>query len=353
MLVNDRTSSHMPNGSVSRTDSGPDREAAADLASAPGRRPSRGPRGSTRSSTNRGRPPSTYGQRSSSSSTPGRQPRDVLEPQHDPRVAADRSPWPAPAVADAGEPVAGARHDDGADQRQRERRSTPTRSRSRLPEARSAHNADAPCRPPRKHRPSGGEPAQGLPHQPRASPWRLSRTSGNGVRATMSATICCGAAAGDLRLRGDEQPVGEHGDGELLHVVGQHVVAVVQRGRGLGGPHQVQRRARRGAEAQVGRGAGRRRPGRRRSAAPPARRAPAGRSRCSWTISAASATGSRSSSGVPAPWLSSIASSAWRVGVAHRHARHEAVALRLGQRVGAFHLDRVLRGDDHERRGRS
>ena len=36
-------------------------------------------------------------------------------------------------------------------------------------------------------------------------------------------------------------------------------------------------------------------------------------------------------------------------GVAHGHPRGEAVALRLGQRVGAFHLDRVLRGDDHER----
>jgi hypothetical protein len=34
--------------------------------------------------------------------------------------------------------------------------------------------------------------------------------------------------------------------------------------------------------------------------------------------------------------------------VADRHPRHEAVALGLGQGVGALHLDRVLRRDDHE-----
>ena len=39
------------------------------------------------------------------------------------------------------------------------------------------------------------------------------------------------------------------------------------------------------------------------------------------------------------------------VGVAHRHPGHEAVSLRLGEGVGAFHLDRVLRGDHHEGRG--
>ena len=31
------------------------------------------------------------------------------------------------------------------------------------------------------------------------------------------------------------------------------------------------------------------------------------------------------------------------------HVEHEAVELRLGQRIGAFHLDRVLRGQDEER----
>jgi hypothetical protein len=38
-----------------------------------------------------------------------------------------------------------------------------------------------------------------------------------------------------------------------------------------------------------------------------------------------------------------------RVGVADADPRGEAVALRLGQRVGAVHLDRVLRGDHEER----
>ena len=39
-----------------------------------------------------------------------------------------------------------------------------------------------------------------------------------------------------------------------------------------------------------------------------------------------------------------------RRGVADRQAEHESVELRLGQRVRAFVLDRVLRGDHHERR---
>ncbi len=38
-------------------------------------------------------------------------------------------------------------------------------------------------------------------------------------------------------------------------------------------------------------------------------------------------------------------------GIADRDARHEAVPLRLGQRVGALHLHRVLRRDDHEGAG--
>jgi hypothetical protein len=36
--------------------------------------------------------------------------------------------------------------------------------------------------------------------------------------------------------------------------------------------------------------------------------------------------------------------------VAHLDAHEEAVELRLGQGIGALELDRVLRGDDHERR---
>ncbi len=39
-----------------------------------------------------------------------------------------------------------------------------------------------------------------------------------------------------------------------------------------------------------------------------------------------------------------------RLGVAHRHARGEAVALGLGEGIGALHLDGVLGGDHHEGR---
>ena len=37
--------------------------------------------------------------------------------------------------------------------------------------------------------------------------------------------------------------------------------------------------------------------------------------------------------------------------IGHEHLEHEAVLLRLGQRIGAFLLDRVLRGQHEERIG--
>ena len=39
------------------------------------------------------------------------------------------------------------------------------------------------------------------------------------------------------------------------------------------------------------------------------------------------------------------------VRIVHEHLEHEAVLLRLGQRIGAFLLDRVLRGQHEERIG--
>src|SRR5665647_1222737 len=61
-----------------------------------------------------------------------------------------------------------------------------------------------------------------------------------------------------------------------------------------------------------------------------------------------SVTGAIASRGNAPPWLSSIETSA-AGDVAHRDACHETVALRLGQGVGALHLDRVLCGHHDER----
>ncbi len=64
----------------------------------------------------------------------------------------------------------------------------------------------------------------------------------------------------------------------------------------------------------------------------------------------ASATGVRRSSGSAADVGVEQAELVLGPRVAHGHADHEAVALRLGQRVGAVHLHRVLRGHDDEGR---
>ena len=42
-----------------------------------------------------------------------------------------------------------------------------------------------------------------------------------------------------------------------------------------------------------------------------------------------------------------------RVGIGHQNLHQEAVELRFGQRIGAFHFDRVLRGHHQERRSSS
>ena len=65
-------------------------------------------------------------------------------------------------------------------------------------------------------------------------------------------------------------------------------------------------------------------------------------------ISPASVTGSRSSRGLRAVCALEHGDLGRLDGVADRHPRHEAVALCLGEGVGALHLDRVLGGDDHE-----
>ena len=101
----------------------------------------------------------------------------------------------------------------------------------------------------------------------------------------------------------------QHGDGDLLHVVGQDVVAPRERGVGTGGPQEVQARPRRGAEPQGRARAGR--VGEVDDVLLDAREACT--SRTASTIAdtvAASVTGSRSSSGDAPPWVPSMSSSA-------------------------------------------
>ncbi len=60
---------------------------------------------------------------------------------------------------------------------------------------------------------------------------------------------------------------------------------------------------------------------------------------------------SRRSTGISWPPLirSRTSFSSSRLGIAHPHLEHEAVELRLGQRIGALVLDRVLGGEHQER----
>ncbi len=142
------------------------------------------------------------------------------------------------------------------------------------------------------------------------------------------------------------------GAASCLDVVGEHVVAAREGRARLARARSSCRLARgRGAQAQVGRGGGWRRPGRRRTAAP-ARRACTGRtSRDQGPHGGGVGDGlAGRRAGRTRRGRRASPSSAATIGVAHRHPRHEPVALGLGQRVGALHLDRVLRGDDDERR---
>ena len=61
-------------------------------------------------------------------------------------------------------------------------------------------------------------------------------------------------------------------------------------------------------------------------------------------------TGPMSASGSPLVWLARISALDLGRRVADREPQHEPVQLRLGEGIGALVLDRVLRGDHHERR---
>ena len=140
------------------------------------------------------------------------------------------------------------------------------------------------------------------------------------------------------------------GGASCLDVVGEHVVAALHRGRAPWprAPGAASRAARRRAAA------------RRNARVAAVERdgvALHGLGDVTWPtmpislrISAASVTGSRSSSGLRCGVRVEHRDLGGLDRVAHRHPRHEAVALRLGQGVGALHLDRVLGRDHHERR---
>src|SRR6266700_2836693 len=148
-----------------------------------------------------------------------------------------------------------------------------------------------------------------------------------------------GAAAGHLRLGRWDHPVGQHGD---------DVVAGVGGGAGPGGPQQRQRRARAGAEREVGMVTG------------GAHHVHDVALEAVGDVDVAAALDHAGHSGGvgdrrdvvqlggPAVPLQDL-DLGLAGGVADLQLQHEAVALRLGQRVGALVLDRVLGRHHHER----
>ena len=133
--------------------------------------------------------------------------------------------------------------------------------------------------------------------------------------------------------------------------------AAVEQGAGLGAEHQVLRGPQAGAPADpvvdegrriVRAAAARRRRAARRSAPRPRRSAPCARR--SWKRSTSSPVKSGSiGCGSRRRGLADDGHLVVLRQVVDRHVEHEAVELGLGQRVGAFHLDGVLRGEDEER----
>ena len=132
---------------------------------------------------------------------------------------------------------------------------------------------------------------------------------------------------------------------------GMTKLAAVERRPHLRGAHQLECRARARAEAQVGVGAGglgeRDRVVLDRGATCTAR----AHATSSDTSVGGDDAARAASSGFDGVALTEHERLGPRVGVAHRDAHHEAVALRFGKGVGALHLERVLRRDDEERLG--
>ena len=137
--------------------------------------------------------------------------------------------------------------------------------------------------------------------------------------------------------------------GEDPQVVGEHVVAARQRGARLGGAHEVEGGARRGAQGQLVAAPGRRRQG------------DGVALHRVGDVDLADDPDQLADLGGVGDRLEVLERVALGVGVEHRdlgrldgvadrESQHEAVALGLGEGVGALHLDGVLGRDDHEGR---
>ena len=154
------------------------------------------------------------------------------------------------------------------------------------------------------------------------------------------------------------QAVAHHVERHVEHVLRQRVVAAAHEGQRPRGQDQVDRRARAGAERDVAlqllqavllRRRAWRSPGARRTRSAPGRRRRWSAGRCS---SSSCSVVSTFCTARDVPVIrSTITNSSVGAGIADQHLEHEAVDLRLGQRIGALGLDRVL-GRQHQERVR-
>ena len=144
--------------------------------------------------------------------------------------------------------------------------------------------------------------------------------------------------------------MGEHGHRERLDVVRQHVVAAVEQGARLGGAQQQEpgTRARAELDARIGPGAAQERDDVR---ADRIGRMDAPRRVLRRQHVRGAADGLEMLDPVAVLVGPQHRRLGARVRIPERQAHHEAVDLRLGERVGALELDGVLRGQDHERPG--
>ena len=213
-------------------------------------------------------------------------------------------------------------------------------------------------RPARRHTAGRRRPRR-RPPAARARPVSATRRHhqrGTGTDAEDAVEHRVGRHALELGLGPQLDPVPQRRPGQRLDVVGGHVVAAGQPGPGPRRRHQrrSRRAARRRAAATARRGwPG---PGRRRSRRPRARSTPGaprpGRPRARRRRPPAATPAARRSRGSkPSACRVSDADLVVAGGQRHRQLEQEPVELRLGQRVGALVLHRVLGGDHDERVG--